>query len=95
MAQIGLLRLYFLELEGKPVATSLCFDYASSRLLYNSGYDLDYGYYSVGLLLNALCLREAIEQGIDYFDFLRGSETYKQHLGGKQHDLYQMVVRRS
>jgi CelD/BcsL family acetyltransferase involved in cellulose biosynthesis len=95
MAQMGLLRLYFLELEGKPVATSLCFDYASSRLLYNSGYDLEYGYYSVGLLLNALCLREAIEQGIEYFDFLRGSETYKQHLGGQPHDIYQMVVRRS
>ena len=95
MAQMGLLRLYFLELEDKPVATSLCFDYASSRLLYNSGYDLEYGYYSVGLLLNALCLREAIEKEIDYFDFLRGSETYKQHLGGQPHDLYQMVVRRS
>jgi CelD/BcsL family acetyltransferase involved in cellulose biosynthesis len=95
MAQLGLLRLYFLELDGKPVATSLCFDYASSRLLYNSGYDLEYGYYSVGLLLNALCLREAIEQEISYFDFLRGSETYKQHLGGQPHDLYQMVVRRS
>ncbi|MEC8856508.1 MAG: GNAT family N-acetyltransferase [Chloroflexota bacterium] len=95
MSQIGLLRLYFLELDGKPVATSLCFDYASSRLLYNSGYDLEYGYYSVGLLLNALCLREAIEQEIGYFDFLRGSETYKHHLGGQPHDLYQMVVRRS
>ncbi|MFP6634966.1 MAG: GNAT family N-acetyltransferase [Dehalococcoidia bacterium] len=95
MSQIGLLRLYFLELDGKPVATSLCFDYASSRLLYNSGYDLEYSYYSVGLLLNALCLREAIEQEIGYFDFLRGSETYKHHLGGQPHDLYQMVVRRS
>ena len=95
MSQIGLLRLYFLELDGKPVATSLCFDYASSRLLYNSGYDLEYGYYSVGLLLNALCLREAIKQEIGYFDFLRGSETYKYHLGGQPHDLYQMVVRRS
>jgi CelD/BcsL family acetyltransferase involved in cellulose biosynthesis len=95
MSQIDLLRLYFLELDGKPVATSLCFDYASSRLLYNSGYDLEYGYYSVGLLLNALCLREAIEQEIGYFDFLRGSETYKHHLGGQPHDLYQMVVRRS
>ena len=95
MSQIGLLRLYFLELDGKPVATSLCFDYASSRLLYNSGYDLEDGYYSVGLLLNALCLREAIEQEIGYFDFLRGSETYKHHLGGQPHDLYHMVVRRS
>ena len=95
MAQLGQLRLFFLETEGKPVATSLCFDYASSRLLYNSGYDVDYGYYSVGLLLNALCLQEAIQRGIEYFDFLRGSEPYKQHLGGKPRDLYQMIVRRS
>ena len=94
MAQLGLLRLYFLEVEGRPVATSLCFDYASSCLLYNSGYDPEYGFYSVGLLLNALCLREAIERGIEYFDFLRGSESYKHHLGGRPRNLYQMVVRR-
>ena len=95
MADLGLLRLYFLEMEGRAVATSLCFDYAASRLLYNSGYDPDYGYYSVGLLLNALCLKEAIDQGVEYFDFLRGSETYKQHLGGIPRNLYQMVVRRN
>ena len=95
MAEVGVLRLYFMEFEGAAVAASLCFDYASSRLLYNSGYDPDYGYYSVGLLLNALCLREAIEQGLEYFDFLRGSETYKQHLGGTPRNLYQMTVRRS
>jgi CelD/BcsL family acetyltransferase involved in cellulose biosynthesis len=76
------------------VATSLCFDYASSRLLYNSGYNPDFGYYSVGLLLNALCLRSAIDEGIGYFDFLRGSEPYKHHLGGRPRNLYQMVVRR-
>ena len=95
MAQLGLLRLYFLEIDGKQVATSLCFDYASSRLLYNSGYDPEFGYYSVGLLLNALCLQEAIDQGMKYFDFLRGSEAYKGHLGGQQSMLYQMVVQRS
>ena len=95
MAEVGVLRLHFMELEGATVAASLCFDYASSRLLYNSGYDPDYGYYSVGLLLNALCLRESIEQGLEYFDFLRGSETYKQHLGGTPRNLYQMTVRRS
>ncbi|PKB80785.1 MAG: hypothetical protein BZY88_08035 [SAR202 cluster bacterium Io17-Chloro-G9] len=95
MAQLGLLRLYFLEIDDKPVATSLCFDYASSRLLYNSGYDTEFGYYSVGLLLNALCLQEAIEQGMNYFDFLRGSEAYKAHLGGQVSVLYQMVVERS
>ena len=95
MAQQGALKLFFLEVDGQAVATSLCFDYASSRLLYNSGYNPEFGYYSVGLLLNALCLKEAIEQGKSYFDFLRGPEPYKQHLGGQQRNLYQMVVKRS
>ena len=106
MAQLGLLRLYFLEIDGQAVAASLCFDYASSRLLYNSGYNPEFGYYSVGLLLNALCLRSAIEEGggsgaaagykrISYFDFLRGSESYKHHLGGSPRNLYQMIVTRA
>ena len=95
MAEQEALKLFFLEVEGQAVATSLCFDYASSRLLYNSGYNPEFGYYSVGLLLNALCLKEAIEQGKAYFDFLRGPEPYKQHLGGQQRNLCQMVVKRS
>ena len=94
-ADLGLLKLFFLEMDGQPVATSLCFDYDASRLLYNSGYNPDFSYYSVGLLLNALCLRDAIERGAHYFDFLRGPEPYKYHLGGHDHILYQMVVRRS
>ena len=52
-------------------------------------------FYSVGLLMNAICLKDAIEQGAVYFDFLRGSEPYKYHLGGKNHTLYQMVVTKS
>ena len=95
MAELGRLQLYFLEMDGATVATSLCFDYRGSRLLYNSGYDSEYGYYSVGLLLNAMCLKDAIARGLDYFDFLRGPEPYKAHLGGQQRSLYQMVVKKS
>ncbi len=91
-AQLGWLRLFFLQMEGQDVAASLCFDYDNVRLLYNSGYNPDYGYYSVGLLLNALCLRESIELGHGYFDFLRGSEAYKYHLGGLNRRLYRMVI---
>lgn len=94
-AQLGVVRLFFMELAGSPVAASLCFDYGPSRLLYNSGYNPDFSYYSVGLLLNALCLRDAIDQDKKYFDFLRGPEPYKYHLGGQDHTLYQMVVTRS
>ncbi len=91
-AELDLLRLYFLEMDGQDVASSLCFDYNGARYLYNSGYNPDYAYYSVGLLLNALCLREAIEQGKTYFDFLRGPEPYKYHLGGLDRTIYHMVV---
>ena len=79
----------------KRVAAAMCFDYGGARLLYNSGYDPSYGYYSVGLLLKALCLKDAIEQGKAYFDFLRGPEPYKYDLGAKNTALYQMVVTRS
>lgn len=95
MAELGQLQLYFLDMDGATVATSLCFDYEGSRLLYNSGYDPEYGYFSVGLLLNAMCLKDAIDKGLTYFDFLRGPEPYKAHLGGQQRSLYQMVVTKS
>ena len=94
MAMEDRLRLFFMEMDGVSVAASLCFDYGETRLLYNSGYDPSYSYYSVGLLLHAMCVKDAIEQGIGYFDFLRGPEPYKAHLGGRQKSLYRMVVKR-
>ena len=94
-AEMGLVKLFFMEMDDATVAASLCFDYGPSRLLYNSGYNPEYSYYSVGLLMNALCLRDAIERGLGYFDFLRGSEPYKYHLGGQNHTLYQIVVKPS
>ena len=94
MASIGVFKLFFLELKGERVASAMCFDYGSSRLLYNSGFNPAYGYYSVGLLLKALCVKDAIEEGKTYFDFLRGPEPYKYDLGGKNRTVYQMVLRR-
>ena len=94
MANIGVLKLFFLELEGERVAAAMCFDYGAARLLYNSGFNPDYSFYSVGLLLKALCVKDAIEEGKAYFDFLRGSEPYKYDLGGKNKVIYRMVVRR-
>ena len=94
MAAMGQVKLCFLELGGQRAAAALCFDYGQSRMLYNSGFDPAYGYYSVGLLVKALCLKDAIECGHQYFDFLRGDEAYKYDLGGKDRVLYRMVVKR-
>ena len=91
----GVLRLFLMEMDDRPAAASLCFDYDNVRMLYNSGHDPEYRYYSVGLLLHALCLRDALEQGYRYFDFLRGNEPYKYRLGGKDHRLYRISLERA
>ena len=91
----GLLRLFFMEMDDAPVAASLCFDYNNVRMLYNSGHDPEYRYYSVGLLLHALCLRDALERDYQRFDFLRGNEPYKYRLGGKDHRLYRISLERA
>ena len=95
VVRIGALKLFFMELDGERVASALCFDYGNALLLYNSGYDPAYAKLSVGLLLKALCLRGAIEEGKEYFDFLRGREPYKYDLGAKDVGLYHLVLRRA
>lgn len=93
MASTGLTKLFFLDFGGQRVASALCFDCGPSRMLYNSGFDPEFSYYSVGLLLKALCIKDAINNGRHYFDFLRGDEAYKYDLGGKDQVVYKMVVR--
>lgn len=94
MADAGLLKLHFLELEGARVAGALAFDYRGRRLLYNSGFNPRYRSLSVGLLLKALCLKDAIEQGLQYFDFMRGTEPYKYDLGARDRLIYRLTITR-
>lgn len=77
----GTMRLFVLELDGRRVASTICFDHRNETWLYNSGYDPRFASLAVGLLLKALCLRDAIARGKQRFDFLRGNERYKYDLG--------------
>ncbi len=94
MAQAGLLRLGVLELDTQPVAMLLGFDYNGVMYLYNSAFDPQYRELSVGLLSKVLCIKDSIEEGKRKFDFLKGNETYKQHLGGREVPIYgcQMTI---
>ena len=84
MALARLLKLGVLELDTLPVAMIMCFDYNGCLYLYNSGYDPQYTSLSVGLLSKVLCIKESIQEGKKRFDFLKGDETYKHHLGGRE-----------
>lgn len=86
--------LHFVEVDGIRAAAIIRFDYDNSRLLYNSGYDPRFASLSVGLLLKAWAIREAIETGMKCFDFLRGDEPYKYDLGGVDYPIYELTVTR-
>ena len=84
MTEAGLLRLGILELDAVPTAMVMCFDYNDCIYLYNSGYDPKYSSLSVGILSKVLCIKHSIEKGRKRFDFLKGGESYKYHLGGRE-----------
>lgn len=86
------LNLSFVEMNGVRVASSFCFDYGDSTFLYNSGYDKDFSSFSVGLISNALAIKSAIDKGKKTFDFLRGDERYKYHLGGIDKSVYKIIL---
>jgi CelD/BcsL family acetyltransferase involved in cellulose biosynthesis len=94
MAGEDMLRLYLLTLDGQAVAAVLNFDVGGQLYMYNSGYDPEYAHYAVGLMSKALLLRDAIEQGRRCVDFLRGDESYKYDLGGKDLQVYRLVLTR-
>jgi CelD/BcsL family acetyltransferase involved in cellulose biosynthesis len=88
LAQHRLLRLFFLDVDGQPAATVLCFDYGQVRYLYNSGYDAQYQPLSVGILSKVFSIRQGIQAGCRCYDFLKGEEVYKERTGGQKVPLY-------
>jgi len=92
MSEQKFLELSILELNAIPVAATMCFDYKNDVYLYNSGYDPEYSWLSVGLISKALCIKNSIEGGKKRFDFLKGSEKYKYHLGGHGLPIYKCSI---
>ena len=84
LAKSDLLRLGILELDTRSIAEILCFEYQGCMYLYNSGYDPQYVGLSAGLLSKVMAIKDSIDKCIKKFDFLKGPEPYKAHLGGKE-----------
>jgi perosamine synthetase len=76
----GWLRLWFLELDGQAAAAWLGFRFGDVESHYQLGRDPDWDHLSVGAVLIAHTLREAITDGMREYRFLRGGEAYKYRL---------------
>ena len=84
MQERGWLQLNFLTVDEAPAASYINFLYGDRVMVYNSGHaHQTYGDLSPGIVLLAYNIRHAIEQGYQYYDFLRGDEAYKYRMGGR------------
>jgi CelD/BcsL family acetyltransferase involved in cellulose biosynthesis len=73
----GWLRMFVLRVNGAPAAVMYGFLYNRTFYFYQHGFDDSYQQHSIGLVLMALSIRAAIEEGATEFDMLWGTEPYK------------------
>jgi CelD/BcsL family acetyltransferase involved in cellulose biosynthesis len=73
----GWLRLWMAEADGEPVAAWYGFRFGGAESYYQSGRDPDRERSSVGLVLLAHTMRQAMDDGMREYRLLRGGETYK------------------
>jgi CelD/BcsL family acetyltransferase involved in cellulose biosynthesis len=77
----GVLRLYALRLNERPIALLYGFLHGGRAYYYIGGFDPAYARLSPGTLLIGHAIEEAIHAGAEEFDFLRGREPYKYRWG--------------
>ncbi|WP_133716161.1 GNAT family N-acetyltransferase [Methylocaldum gracile] len=73
----GWLRLYLLTVGSQVIAAIYCYKFGGKFSFYQSGYDPAWAECSPGALIMLHAVREAISEGAEEFDFLRGEEPYK------------------
>jgi CelD/BcsL family acetyltransferase involved in cellulose biosynthesis len=73
----GWLRLWFLELDGQPVAAWYGFRFCSVESYYQAGREPRWARGSVGFVLLSHSIREALEDGLEEYRFLRGDDPFK------------------
>jgi CelD/BcsL family acetyltransferase involved in cellulose biosynthesis len=89
----GWLRLSFLKLRDQKLASYFNFVYGNRVLSYNSGLDWQVApKLAAGVVLTGHLIQNAIEEGREAYDFMRGDEEYKYRLGGQDDRIYQVVV---
>lgn len=87
-------RLYLLMHEGQAVAAELVFYFGESAFFYQTGYDpkSPVARASPGLVLMQQAMKDTIDHGLRYFDFMRGDELYKYSWTQKQRTITMSIL---
>lgn len=76
----GWLRLWTMEIDGKPAAAWYGYRFGGAESFYQSGRDPSFDRFSIGFLMLMRTVQAAFEDGLDRYSFLRGDEPYKDRL---------------
>src|SRR5262249_13241360 len=77
LAEQKQLRMYTMSLDDQPVASVYAMRDRDKFIYYQSGRNPDWEDRSVGLVLVGETFKDAIEEGLGEYDFLRGVEQFK------------------
>ena len=90
----GWLRLWLLELDGRPIAAWHGFQVGTVCSYYQAGRDPSFERFSVGFLLLAHTIRSAIAEGAREYRFGRGDEAFKSRFTSHDPGLESVVLTR-
>jgi CelD/BcsL family acetyltransferase involved in cellulose biosynthesis len=90
----GPLRMTFLSVGGRRIASGIHFETGDAYLYYNAGVDMEARDLSPGVLMIYSYIVRALATGIRRLDFLRGDEPYKYDWGAEDEPIQRLLVRR-
>lgn len=79
----GWLNFWLLDLNDRTVAAEFGFRYGDTHVFLQGGFDTGFTSQSVGNALRVLILRELIQEGARFYDFLGGGDDYKLRWGAQ------------
>lgn len=92
--QRGVFRLTFIRVRDELAAGTIGFSFGGTYSLYNSAFDRTWQQLAPGMVLVAEDVRQAIEEGCEVFDFLKGDYAYKYRFGARKRLVKRLVGRR-
>jgi CelD/BcsL family acetyltransferase involved in cellulose biosynthesis len=91
----GPLKLAFLTVGDRRIATGISLESGDEILYYNAGVDPEARELSPGVVMVARYVERALERGMRRLDFLRGDESYKYEWGAVNEPIRRLLVRRT
>ena len=84
----GWLQFYLIKDNAKPIGALYCYRLAGTMMYMQGGFDPGYANLALGNQIILRAISDAIDGGMQIFDFMRGNEAYKKKWTDKSISLY-------